>query len=78
MQGMAADIEEMEAIVVSMETKSGAEAINTERRKRGYAPLAVVIVQLVGGANVAAKLGSTALRQVEAEQQNARLCPRAC
>lgn len=65
---MAADIEEMEAIVVSEETKSGAEYINTERVKRGYAPLAVIVVQLVGGADVAAKLSSTALRQAEQEK----------
>lgn len=65
---MAADIEEMEAIVVSEETKPGAEYINTEREKRGYAPLAVIVIQLVGGADVAAKLSSTALRLAEQEK----------
>ena len=69
LQGMAADIAEMEAIVVSEETKSGADVINEERRRRGYVPLAVVTVQLVGGADVASKLSSTVLRQAEAERQ---------
>ena len=66
---MAADIAEMEAIVVSEETRSGADAINVERQRRGYPPLAVVTVRLVGGAEVASKLSSTALRRAEAEQQ---------
>ena len=72
---MAADITEMEAIVVSEETRSGADVINEERRRRGYAPLAVVTVRLVGGTDVASKLSSTALRQAEAKQQgNASTC----
>jgi phosphopantetheine adenylyltransferase len=66
---MAAEIEEIEALVVSEETTKGADAINVARRERGFAPLAVVTVGLVGGQDVASKLSSTALRQAEAAQR---------
>ena len=71
MQGMAAEIEEIQALVVSEETTKGADAINEARRERGFAPLAVVTVELVGGRDVASKLSSTALRQTEAAQRAA-------
>ena len=63
LQGMAAEIEDIQALVVSEETAKGADAINDARRQRGFAPLAVVTVKLVGGLDVASKLSSTALRQ---------------
>ena len=65
------EVEQLQALVVSEETVSGAKPINEERRKRGYLELAVVVVKLVGGKEVAAKLSSTALRQAEAEQSEA-------
>ena len=66
---MAAEIAEIQALVVSEETSKGADAINEARRERGYAPLAVVTVKLVGGEDVASKLSSTALRQAEAAER---------
>ncbi|KAF8056133.1 Phosphopantetheine adenylyltransferase 1 [Scenedesmus sp. PABB004] len=53
----------MQALVVSQETLPGGEAINAGRARRGFAPLALVAVGLVGGA---AKLSSTALREADA------------
>jgi len=69
LQGMAAEIEDMQALVVSEETSKGADAINDARRERGFAPLAVVTVKLVGGQDVASKLSSTALREAEAAKR---------
>ena len=66
---MAVDIVEMEALVVSEETRAGADAINVERRIRGLTPLAIVTVKLVGGDGGESKLSSTALRQAESEEQ---------
>ena len=40
---------EMQALVVSRETVRGGEAINEGRRARGFAPLELVVVGLVGG-----------------------------
>lgn len=58
----------MEALVVSQETLPGGEAINQGRARRGFAPLALVVVGLVGGdGGVAAKLSSTALRERDAQ-----------
>ena len=54
---------------MSSETVSGAEAINEDRAKRGFKPLKLVVVDLVG-INCKAlggdKLSSTALRAAEA------------
>ena len=69
LQGMAAEIEDMQALVVSEETSKGADAINNARRERGFAPLALVTVKLVGGRDVASKLSSTALRKAETAQR---------
>jgi phosphopantetheine adenylyltransferase len=69
---------DMRALVVSRETVRGGEAINEGRQGRGLAPLALVVVGLVGQgegegeeedgepADVAGKVSSTALREREA------------
>ena len=65
----AATDPDMEALVVSSETVSGAEAINQDRAKRGFKPLKLVVVDLVGISCKALggdKLSSTALRAAEA------------
>jgi phosphopantetheine adenylyltransferase len=73
---------DMRALVVSRETVRGGEAINEGRRARGFAPLELVVVGLVGDGggggggggdddggdcvDVAGKISSTALREQEA------------
>lgn len=70
-KGLAAEVPEIEALVVSSETAKGAAPINEDRMKRGYAPLQVVTVQLVGAkGGSAAKLSSTTLRAEEAMRQS--------
>ena len=67
----AATDPKMEALVVSQETRSGADAINQDREQHGFPPLALVIVTLVAKGSKALggeKLSSTALRATEAEQ----------
>ena len=65
----AAELEpDMEAIVVSHETVGGANAINQARSKRGFAPLHVVVVPLVGASRGEAgggKLSSSELRAAD-------------
>lgn len=41
MQGLAAEVAEIEALVVSSETAKGAAPINEDRQQRGFAPLQV-------------------------------------
>lgn len=56
----------MQALVVSHETLPGGLAINAARQRRGFAPLDLVVVALVGlDAESGAKLSSTALREAE-------------
>lgn len=65
----AATDAKMEALVVSQETVSGAEAINEDRRQRGFLPLTIVVVDLVGKGSKelkGQKLSSTALRARDA------------
>ena len=72
--------EGMQALVVSKETVSGGEAINAGRARRGFRPLALLVVGLVGsdggggrGGNeeeeVEAKISSTDLRAAEAAKK---------
>lgn len=64
----------MQALVVSSETVAGAEAINEDRKRRGFEPLQLIIVQLVGVRSKVLggdKLSSTALRAAEAAKQTA-------
>ena len=58
----------MQALVVSAETIRGAEEIQGQRAERGFAPLAIVVVDLVPATRALAggKLSSTALRDAEA------------
>ena len=72
---LAATVRDMDALVVSRETVAGADAINVARVERGFAPLAVVAVGLVGGgegAGAEEKLSSTALRAAEAAAEDTR------
>lgn len=59
----------MQALVVSHETLPGGAAINAGRAARGFAPLALVTVGLIGGGGGGGggKLSSTALRQADAD-----------
>ena len=64
----------MQALVVSSETIEGAEYINKDRKARGFEPLALIVVQLVGVRSKALqgdKLSSTALRAADAAKQTA-------
>lgn len=56
----------MKCLVVSQETIKGGEHINAGRAARGFAPLQLVVVGLIGGDSAADKLSSTALRQKDA------------
>lgn len=56
----------MEAIIVSKETLSGAEAINKGRANRGFQPLVIVVVPVIGVREAAGKLSSTELRAQDA------------
>lgn len=60
--GPTVTLPELEALTVSAETRLGADAINAERLRRGYAPLAVHAVSLVNGGNAVDKLSSTLIR----------------
>lgn len=72
-KGLASEIGGIEALVVSTETAQGAPPINEDRLKRGFAPLQVVTVALVGATGgTAAKLSSTTLRADEAKLQSSR------
>lgn len=57
---------EMQALVVSRETLPGGEAINQGRIARGFKPLHLVVVGLIGGRDAGDKLSSTALRDNDA------------
>ena len=41
LQGLAAEVEAIQALVVSQETAGGAKAINEDRAARGFKPLEV-------------------------------------
>lgn len=66
---VAATQKSMQALVVSRETVPGAEAINQWRSEHGFAPLTVVVVDLVSDRSAALggkKVSSTALREQDA------------
>ena len=59
----------MQALVVSAETVPGAQAINQDRGRRAFLPLAIIVVHTVGTSSKGLdgqKLSSTALRAKEA------------
>ena len=63
---VAATIEEIGALVVSRESLAGAHAVQRMRADRGVStPLALVVVELVGGKGPEPKLGSSGLRARE-------------
>ena len=64
---------DMEAIVVSKETVRGAEAINKGRVNRGFRPLIIVVVPVIGGRESASKLSSTQLRAQDAAAAAAQI-----
>lgn len=70
---LAATIRDMNGLVISQETISGAEALNDVRSTAGFDPLAFVVVDLVGAdsSSSAAKLSSTDLRARDAGDPNA-------
>jgi len=70
---LAATIRDMNGLVISQETISGAEALNDVRSTAGFDPLAFVVVDLVGAdsSSSAAKLSSTDLRARDAGNPNA-------
>ena len=70
---LAATIRDMNGLVISQETISGAEALNDVRSTAGFDPLAFVVVDLVGAdsSSSAAKLSSTDLRARDAGIPNA-------
>lgn len=54
--------EHMQALVVSEETVTGGNAINADRKQRGFLPLKLIVIKLLFG-RTQEKLSSTALRQ---------------
>lgn len=59
--GPASAIRELEAIVVSPETRAGADTVNAERAAKGFPPLQVYVVDFVHGPKD--KMSSTYLRE---------------
>lgn len=65
---LASTVQDMCALVVSRETLAGAAAVNAQREARGFLPLKIVAVGVVGGvgdddeARQRSKLSSSALR----------------
>lgn len=65
---LASTVQDMCALVVSRETLAGAAAVNAQREARGFLPLKIVVVGVVGGvgdddeARQRSKLSSSALR----------------
>ena len=65
---LASTVQDMCALVVSHETLAGAAAVNAQREARGFLPLKIVAVGVVGGvgdddeARQRSKLSSSALR----------------
>lgn len=69
----------MQALVVSHETLPGGQAINAGRAARGFAPLDLLVVPLLGmhgrgggAAGAQGKLSSSELRARESEEQRQR------
>ena len=57
----------MQALVVSVETLSGAQEINKYRLEHGLKPLRLVIVPVLGASAPGGKLSSTALRESDSQ-----------
>jgi pantetheine-phosphate adenylyltransferase len=58
----------MDALVVSGETTEGGEALNVARRERGFAPVTLIAVGVIGDDGEGGKLSSSALRDAEASR----------
>lgn len=61
----------VEALVASEETVKGGLKINEGRAKRGFAPLVLVVVPVIGAMSGDSKLSSTSLRRQELEAEQA-------
>lgn len=57
----------IEALIVSQETKSGGDFVNTTRHEKGLSQLFVFVVNVLGGKE---KLSSTYLRQLASQNKN--------
>ena len=55
--------DQLQAVVVSQETKRGADAINARRIDAGLSPLVPIVVNLVMESSIDVKISSTTLRQ---------------
>ncbi|KAL6079720.1 Bifunctional coenzyme A synthase [Balamuthia mandrillaris] len=66
--GPTTDDTELEAVIVSAETKAGAFAMNNKRQENNVAPLDIIVIGLIPSSSdtAAEKLSSTALREKEA------------
>jgi phosphopantetheine adenylyltransferase len=68
----AATLEPMACLVISRETAAGGRALQAQRAAAGFAPLVLLVVDLVGAtsqAPLARKLSSSGLRELEAAQE---------
>jgi pantetheine-phosphate adenylyltransferase len=64
---------DMQALVVSRETMAGAHAINQGRIARGFPPLAVIVVPVLGAFKEGSKLSSSWLREQDARLPSSML-----
>lgn len=72
--GPTATIEDIQALVLSAETREGGQTINTLREEKGWNTLDIIEIQLVGGSEAEPeKLSSTYLRKVELARRKASL-----
>ena len=62
---------DVEALIASEETVKGGMKINEGRAKRGFAPLVLVVVPVIGAMSGDSKLSSTSLRRQELEAEQA-------
>ena len=75
---IAATREDVNALVVSEETVQGAEKINEERKKRGFKPLELIVLDVLGketsseNGDFESKLSSTRLRELEHIEKRTR------
>ena len=75
---VAATREDVNALVVSEETVQGAEKINEERKKRGFKPLELIVLDVLGkktsseNGDFESKLSSTRLRELEHIEKRTR------
>jgi phosphopantetheine adenylyltransferase len=69
-------IADVSAMVVSPETLPSLESINAERRAKGFADMAAVVIPFVGGDTNEARISSSKLRELELAARAAASAPR--